>query len=215
MIGSIWGEVLMTNKDSENKMPDDLNKCVAFHGHICPGLIYGYRVAKEAMKLMNLSRSVDEEVVAICENDSCAVDALQVLLGTVVGKGNLIINNFGKNAFTVLSRTQRQAYRFYRNTRYDYKGKDKREFDRLEAVVAAGNASEDDRRNLKRLKVNDLLTRPFEEIFTTTEMPFDEPLYAPLAPSEPCAICGEMTMASKMMKLKDGRQACLPCSKKA
>jgi formylmethanofuran dehydrogenase subunit E len=196
-------------------MPDDLNKCVEFHGHICPGLIYGYRVAKEAMKLMNLSRSVDEEVVAICENDSCAVDALQVLLGTVVGKGNLIINNFGKNAFTVLSRSQRQAYRFSRNTRYDYKGKAKSEFDRLEAVVAAGNASEDDRRNLKRLKVNDLLARPFEEIFTTTEMPFDEPLYAQLAPSEPCAICGEMTMASKMMKLSDGRQVCIPCSKKS
>jgi len=215
MIGSIWGEVLMTNKDSENKMPDDLNKCVAFHGHICPGLIYGYRVAKEAMKLMNLSRSVDEEVVAICENDSCAVDALQVLLGTVVGKGNLIINNFGKNAFTVLSRSKRQAYRFSRNTRYDYKGNAKSEFDRLEAVVAAGNASEDNRRDLKRLKVNDLLTRPFEEIFTTTEMPFDEPLYAQLAPSEPCGICGEMTMASKMMKLSDGRQVCIPCSKKA
>jgi formylmethanofuran dehydrogenase subunit E len=205
----------MTNKDSENKMPDDLNKCVEFHGHICPGLIYGYRVAKEAMKLMDIKRSVDEEVVAICENDSCAVDALQVLLGTVVGKGNLIINNFGKNAFTVLSRSKRQAYRFSRNTRYDYKGKAKSEFDRLETAVAAGNASEDDRRHLKRLKINDLLTRPFEEIFTTTEMPFDEPLYAQLAPSESCEICGEMTMASKMMKLKDGRQVCIPCSQKS
>lgn len=205
----------MSNINIKNEMPDDLNKCVEFHGHICPGLIYGYRVAKEAIKLMVITRSVDEEVVAICENDSCAVDALQVLLGTVVGKGNLIINNFGKNAYTVLSRSSRQAYRFSRNTRYDYKGVDRGEFDRLEAAVTAGNASEDDRRNLKLLKIQDLLTRPFEEIFTTTEMPFNEPLYAPLAPSEPCSICGEMTMASKMMKLKDGRQVCLPCSKKA
>lgn len=204
----------MSSLSYKNEIPDDLNKCVEFHGHICPGLIYGYRVAKEAMKLMSITRSVDEEVVAICENDSCAVDALQVLLGTVVGKGNLIINNFGKNAYTVLSRSNRRAYRFSRNTRYDYNGADKREFDRLEAAVAAGNASEDDRSNLKRLKINDLLTRPFEEIFTTTELPFDEPLYAPLAPSEACAICGEMTMASKMMKLSDGRRVCVPCSKK-
>jgi formylmethanofuran dehydrogenase subunit E len=185
-----------------------------FHGHICPGLIYGYRVAKEAMKLMNLTRSVDEEVVAICENDSCAVDALQVMLGTVVGKGNLIIRNFGKNAYTVLNRSKRQAYRFSRKTRYDYTGKDKSEFERLEAAVAAGTASEDDRRELKRLKVSDLLVRPFAEIFTITEVPFDEPLYAQLAPSEPCAICGEMTMAVKMIKLKDGRQVCIPCSEK-
>jgi formylmethanofuran dehydrogenase subunit E len=164
---------------------------------------------------MNLTRSVDEEVVAICENDSCAVDAFQVMLGTVAGKGNLIIKNFGKNAYTVLNRSKRQAYRFSRKTRYDYTGKDKSEFDRLEAAVAAETASEDDRRNLKRLKVSDLLARPFAEIFTTTEVPFDEPLFAPLAPSEPCAICGEMTMAVKMIKLSDGRQVCVPCSEKS
>jgi formylmethanofuran dehydrogenase subunit E len=204
----------MPDTDSKRKMPDDLKRCVEFHGHICPGLIYGYRVAKEAMKLMKLTRSVDEEVVAICENDSCAVDALQVMLGTVTGKGNLIIKNFGKNAYTVLNRSKRQAYRFSRKTRYDYTGKDKSEFERLDEVVTAGTASEDDRRELKRLKVSDLLARPFAEIFTTIEVPFDEPLYAPLAPSEPCAICGEMTMATKIIKLKDGRQVCIPCMEK-
>ena len=205
----------MPNTDNKRKMLNDLKRCVEFHGHICPGLIYGYRVAKEAMKLMNLSRSVDEEVVAICENDSCAVDALQVMLGTVTGKGNLIIKNFGKNAYTVLNRSKDQAYRFSRKTRYDYTGKDKSEFERLDAAVTAGIASEDDRRELKRLKVSDLLARPFAEIFTITEVPFDEPLYAPLAPSEPCAICGEMTMATKMIKLKDGRQLCISCSEKS
>ena len=195
-------------------MPDDLKRCVEFHGHICPGLIYGYRVAKEAMKLMNLKHSVDEEVVAICENDSCAVDALQVLLGTVAGKGNLIIKDYGKNAYTVLGRSQRKAYRFSRKTNYAYKGKSKSEFKRLDAAVAAGVASEDERSELKRLKIEDLLARPFKEIFTTKKVIFEEPLYAPLAPSIACAVCGEMTMATKMVKLKNRRQVCLPCSKK-
>ena len=204
----------MTATDSKQKMPVDLKRCVDFHGHICPGLIYGYRVAKEAMKLMRLRRSVDEEVVAICENDSCAVDALQVLLGTVAGKGNLIIKNFGKNAYTVLSRSRRQAYRFSRMTQYDYTGKNKKLFERLEAAMTAGTASDKDRRELKSLKIADLLARPFNEIFTTDEVPFDEPLYAPLSPSYACALCGEMTMASKMKKISDGRQACIPCSKK-
>jgi len=207
-------EIFMPNKEGKRKMPDDLKRCVEFHGHICPGLIYGYRVAKEAMKLMKIKRAVDEEVVAICENDSCAVDALQVLLGTAAGKGNLIIKDFGKNAYTVLNRSRRQAYRFSRKTRYGYKGKDKSVFENMEAAIAAGTASEDDRRKFKRLKVNDLLARPFAEIFTTTEVPFAEPLYAPLASSEPCVICGEMTMAIKMVKLSDGRQACIPCSQK-
>jgi formylmethanofuran dehydrogenase subunit E len=202
------------NTNSKQAMPDDLKRCVEFHGHICPGLIYGYRVAQEAMLLMNIRRSVDEEVVAICENDSCAVDALQVLLGTVAGKGNLIIQNYGKNAYTVLSRVKRQAYRFSRRTQYEYTGKDRDDFDRLSAAVEAGKASEAERRELKRLKMEDLLTRPFEEIFTTSEVSFDEPLYAPLAPSEPCAVCGEMTMATKMTAAADTGRVCIPCSKK-
>lgn len=204
----------MTHTDSKKKIPDDLKRCVEFHGHICPGLIYGYRVAKEAMKLMKLKRSVDEDVVAVCENDSCAVDAIQVLLGAAAGKGNLIIKDFGKNAYTVLSRSKRKAYRFSRMTRYDYSGRDKSRFDRLDAAVAAGSASEDERQELKRLKINDLLKRPLVEIFTTKEVPFDEPRYAPLSPSESCAICGEMTMSSKMKKLRGGRKVCVPCSEK-
>jgi formylmethanofuran dehydrogenase subunit E len=195
-------------------IPEDLARCVAFHGHICPGLIYGYLVAKEAMKLMNLGRATDEEIVAICDNDSCAVDALQVLLGTSTGKGNLIIRDFGKNAYTVLSRSGQKSYRFVRKVRYEYQGKEKSTFDRLDAATAKGMASEDDRRYMKLLKVEDLLGRYFDEIFTTTEVPFDEPLYAPLERSEPCAMCGEMTMASKMVGVNDGR-VCIPCSQKS
>ena len=204
----------MLTKDTMLDIPEDLARCVAFHGHICPGLVYGYLVAKEAMKLMNLERATDEEIVAICDNDSCAVDALQVLLGTSTGKGNLIIRDFGKNAYTVLSRSGRKSYRFVRKVRYEYHGKEKSTFDRLDAAITNGMASEDDRRYIKRLKVEDLLGRYFDEIFTTTEVPFDEPLYAPLERSEPCAMCGEMTMASKMVGVNDGR-VCIPCSQKS
>jgi formylmethanofuran dehydrogenase subunit E len=203
----------MSNTESKQAMSDDLKQCVEFHGHICPGLIYGYRVAKEAMRLMNIGRSADEEAVAVCENDSCAVDALQVLLGVTVGKGNLIIQNYGKNAYTVLSRSKRRAYRFSRKTHYSYRGKNKDYFDRLEVNVAAGTALDGDRRELKRMKMDDLLARPFDEIFTTSEAPFEEPLYAPLAPSEPCSVCGEMTMATKMTPSGDSMRVCIPCSK--
>jgi formylmethanofuran dehydrogenase subunit E len=204
----------MLTKDTMLDIPEDLARCVAFHGHICPGLVYGYLVAKKAMKLMNLERAMDEEIVTICDNDSCAIDALQVLLGTSTGKGNLIIRDFGKNAYTVLSRSGRKSYRFVRKVRYEYQGKEKSTFDRLDAAITNGMASEDDRRYMKRLKVEDLLGRYFDEIFTTTEIPFDEPLYAPLERSEPCAMCGEMTMASKMVGVNDGR-VCIPCSQKS
>jgi formylmethanofuran dehydrogenase subunit E len=204
----------MLTIDTVPDIPEDLVRCVSFHGHICPGLVYGYLVAKEAMKLMNLGRATDEEIVAICENDSCAVDAFQVLLGTTAGKGNLIIRDFGKNAYTILSRSGQKAYRFARKDRYEYQGKAKGVFDRMEAAIAAGMASEDDRRDMKRLKVEDLLMRSFEGVFTITEVPFDEPHYAPLVRSEPCAICGDMTMATRMINLTGGGRACIPCSQK-
>lgn len=195
-------------------IPQDLARCVAFHGHLCPGLVYGYLVAKEALKLMHLGRATDEEIVAICENDSCAVDAFQVLLGTMAGKGNLIIRDFGKNAYTILSRSVQKVYRFARKDRYEYQGEAKNEFDRLEAAIASGTASEDDHRYMKMLKVEDLLIRSFERVFATTEIPFAEPRCAPLERSEACAICGDMTMATKMVRLSGGQRVCIPCSQK-
>lgn len=196
------------------KVPDALRKCAEFHGHVCPGLVYGYRVAREALRLMKIRHSADEEVVAACENDSCAVDALQVLLGTTAGKGNLMIKDWGKNAYTVLSRSRQEAYRFSRRTDYRYKGKDKKKFDRLDAAVNSGTASAEDWKTLKILKINDLLARPFGDIFTTEKVPFSAPRYAPLAPSVACAVCREMTMASKMRKTNDGRKVCIPCARK-
>ena len=65
------------------KSYDDI---VTFHGHSCPGLALGYRVSRRALKELG-NRSADEEVVAIVENNSCAVDAVQVMTGCTFGKG--------------------------------------------------------------------------------------------------------------------------------
>ena len=197
----------------KNDIPEDLKQCVEFHGHLCPGLIYGYLVAKEAINLLNLQRSHDEEIVAISENDSCAVDGLQVILGTTAGKGNLKIENFGKNAYTVLSRSPKKGYRFSRTQSYDYNGENKEEFDRIDKAISSGTASDKEKRIHKMLKTKDLLSRPFHEVFETHEIDFFMPSYAPLAPSKACAKCGEMTMSTKMVEGKDGNLLCIPCSK--
>ncbi|NVL90610.1 MAG: formylmethanofuran dehydrogenase [Desulfobacterales bacterium] len=192
--------------------PEDLKRCIAFHGHLCPGLVYGYLVAKQAMQLLGLHRSQDEEIVAISENDTCAVDALQVLLGTTVGKGNLIIKDYGKNAFTVLSRSDKQAFRFSRKGYYRYEGEHQEEFGSLETAVAAGNATEKQRIRHKLLKSIDLLSKPFSEVFDAKAVEISEPPYAPLARSEACAKCGEMTMSTRMVDTSDGRHLCMPCA---
>ena len=59
---------------------------VRFHGHSCPGSAIGYRMTLAAMKLLGVTRSGDEELVAIVENDACGVDALQCMSGSLVRK---------------------------------------------------------------------------------------------------------------------------------
>lgn len=195
-------------------IPEGLERCVVFHGHLCPGLVYGYLVAEEAIRLLGLHRSSDEEVVAIPENDSCAVDALQVLLGTTAGKGNLILKNYGKNAYTIVKRADGRAFRFVRKTSYHYDGPDAAEFQQLEEKVAAGKATGAEKKRQRQLKVLELLRKGFQDVFATEEVPVSEPPFAPLAPSVPCARCGEMTMATRLVEAADGNSYCLPCAEK-
>ena len=80
------------------------NDCVAFHGHECGGLTIGYKAALYAIKLLKLEFSDDEQVVCIAENDACGIDAIQVMLGCSVGKGNLLFHMRGKQAFSFYNR---------------------------------------------------------------------------------------------------------------
>jgi formylmethanofuran dehydrogenase subunit E len=202
-------------KHTENiksTLPEDLKKCIEFHGHLCPGLVYGYLVAKEAITLLKLKRSNDEEVVAISENDSCAVDALQIMLGTSTGKGNLILKDYGKNAYTVFNRSHKKAFRFSRKKYYRYGGEFEEEFSRLDQAISSDTASESEKWRHKMLKAKDLLSKPFSDVFSSKEVDIVMPPYAALARSEACAKCGEMTMLTKMVRGENGKRLCIPCS---
>ncbi len=196
----------------KSNLPEDLKKCIEFHGHLCPGLVYGYLVAKEAITLLKLKRSKDEEVVAISENDSCAVDALQIMLGTSTGKGNLVLKDYGKNAYTVFNRSHKKAFRFSRKKYYRYGGEFEEEFSRLDQAISSNTASEREKWRHKMLKAKDLLSKPFSDVFSSKEVDIVMPPYAPLARSEACAKCGEMTMSTKMVRGENGKLICIPCS---
>lgn len=90
---------------------DAWEACVAFHGHICGGLTIGYKASLYATELLGLTFSEDEQVVCIAENDACGVDAIQVLLGCSIGKGNLLFRMRGKQAFSFYNRTNGQSVR--------------------------------------------------------------------------------------------------------
>ena len=95
-------------------------KAAAFHGHVCPGLTIGYRAALYAIDLLDLKLggggnagclSKDEEIVCISENDACGVDAIQVIMGCSIGKGNLLFHMRGKQAFSFYNRKTGKSVR--------------------------------------------------------------------------------------------------------
>ena len=92
-------------------------KCVAFHGHECGGLTIGFQAALYAIELLGLEAdekgciSGDEELVCIAENDACGIDAIQVILGCSVGKGNLLFHIRGKQAFSFYNRKNGKSVR--------------------------------------------------------------------------------------------------------
>ena len=85
--------------------------CAAFHGHECGGLTIGYKASLYAIELLNLEFSDDEQVVCISENDACGIDAVQVMLGCSVGKGNLLFHMRGKQAFSFYNRKNGKSVR--------------------------------------------------------------------------------------------------------
>lgn len=186
-----------------------LERVVAFHGHLCPGLTMGMQAAEIALDRIGPHAS-DEEVVAVVETDMCGVDAIQVLTGCTFGKGNLIHRDWGKNAYTFFRRSDGKAVRIA--GRPDAWQRDP-EHEKLFARVRSGEASEEEQarfRELHRQRSRAILEQPAEELFEVTGFLGRPPARARIHASLPCEECGEAVMETRIRKL-GGRELCLPC----
>lgn len=159
-------------------------KCVAFHGHECGGLTIGYKAALYAIELLDLHFSDDEQVVCITENDACGVDAIQVILGCSVGKGNLLFHLRGKQAFSFYNRTTGRSVRLVL--------KDKPQ----------GMSRQESFAYYQSLAPQDM--------FTVKETTITLPESARIFQSVKCECCGETT-AENMIRLENGKKLCLDC----
>ena len=158
--------------------------CVAFHGHECGGLTIGYKASLYAIEYLKLEFSADEQVVCIAENDACGVDAIQVMLGCSVGKGNLLFHIRGKQAFSFYNRKTGASVRLVL--------KPKPEGMTREASFAYYQGC-----------------KP-EEMFDVKETKIQLPAKARLFDSYTCECCGESTGAN-WIRLAGGKNFCLDC----
>ncbi len=184
-------------------------QAVEFHGHSCGGLASGYRVAIAAMKALGVDRPKDEELVAISETDACGVDAIQVITGCTAGKGNLIIHDYGKHAFTFYCRRSNKAVRIV--TSLD--GFLPEEMNVLRPKVFSGQASEEEVARFQELAhqgVHAILSAPEENILKVSFVEMEPPKKARIFTSIPCASCGEMVADAKTRE-HEGKRVCIPC----
>jgi formylmethanofuran dehydrogenase subunit E len=76
-------------------------RAAQLHGHMCPGVVLGTRMAVLGMGLLGLPPGVpDEALTTYIETARCATDAVQATTGCSPGRHSLKVLNFGKMAAT-------------------------------------------------------------------------------------------------------------------
>ena len=159
-------------------------KAAAFHGHVCPGLTIGYKAALYAIDLLNLTFSKDEQVGCVSENDACGVDAIQVILGCSIGKGNLLFHMRGKQAFSFYNRKTGKSVRLVLKP-------DPKAMTREESFQYYQSCDPSQMFDVKQ---------------TTIQLPEKARLFD----SYVCECCGESTGAN-WIRLAGGKKLCLDC----
>jgi formylmethanofuran dehydrogenase subunit E len=190
----------------------NFDDAVRFHGHACPGLALGYRVANMALKELGV-RARDEELVAIVENNSCAVDAIQLICGCTFGKGNLIFKDFGKQVYTFIKRPHPEAIRIavkwappQEDSKTEAMWKRYADGDRSPEVITAVQ-------DRKARKMKSVLETGDSELFEVKRVAVEMPEPARIYKSIVCASCGEKVMEPRTKTLGD-QVLCMPCSRK-
>ena len=161
-----------------------IEKTIKFHGHSCPGLAIGIRVSELAMEKLDIQNA--KAPVCVSETDMCGVDAIQFLTGCSFGKGNLILKDYGKSAFTFYDRDTQKGFRaVFRNN------------------FAKHEQNRDNR--IKRILQADL-----KDLFLTEVVNTPPVRPARILKSIQCDCCSEMVMESRI-RLFDGKNFCIPC----
>ncbi len=188
----------------------DFDDVVRFHGHACPGLALGYRVSQVVLREFG-SPSEDEELVAVVENNSCAVDAVQVLTGCTFGKGNLIFRDYGKQVYTFIKRPSGDALRI--SVKWVSPEESEEEKDAWRRYSRGERSDEvlEIVHSRKARKIKAIMEAPEEELFDIRKTKMQPPPEARIYPSLRCEACGEKVMEPRA-RIREGKILCIPCS---
>lgn len=184
---------------------DDLyDRAVEFHGHSCPGILSGIIIGITALKELTSERAADEELVVISEGQSCMVDALQIVLGTTLGKGNLLLKDYGKTAATIFNRNTGKGIRLA----FDFSQiRDK--FGDLRDQMK--NMGSEERKDFLKEILFKILEGPRNEYIKIEKIKMKIPSKAKIFNTIICENCHEGVMETRIVK-KEGKNLCISCA---
>ena len=154
-------------EDNCTVMMKPFSDVTKFHGHICPGSAIGYKAAEAGLNELKSHCSQDDEIVAIVENNSCAVDAVQVLTGCTFGKGNLLFKDHGKQVYTFIIRTTNEGVRVSLNDSFNIDILAP-QLEKLRGAVNSGIATDLEKEDLKKMTEEvsqEILEIPYNKLF--------------------------------------------------
>ncbi|MBO8128029.1 MAG: formylmethanofuran dehydrogenase [Peptococcaceae bacterium] len=195
-------------------MQTSWEKSLEFHGHVCPGLVIGYRAAEIGLRELGIEFAGNDNLIAIAENDGCGIDAVQVVTGCTLGKGNLRLLDYGKQAYAFGRRDTGKAVRVI--AKYGVL-EGFTEFISLREKFLSGDLTEQEQKTFlrQREEVSEHLMEMAEnELFVIQSLNLDLPGNVRTMRTVICSACGEGVVETKA-RVKDGTIVCCTCAGEA
>ena len=172
---------------TKEELDELLNKCIAYHGHLCMGQVLGVKIAVKGLELA--APAGPKDLIVVVENDRCIADAVQTVTGTRLGRRSFKLKDYGRMAATFLNTAQGKAFRVN--------------------AAFTGKVDPDDEAQMRTvLHLPDEKVVGWREVITHLK-----PEEMPGKPKRvvPCARCGERVFDGKDTELDEGPvcNACL------
>jgi formylmethanofuran dehydrogenase subunit E len=173
--------------NSTETLNELLEKCIAYHGHLCMGQVLGVKIAVKGLELS--APTTNKELIVIVENDRCIADAVQTVTNTRLGRRSFKLKDYGRMAATFLNTKRNKAYRVWTSFYKEISADDE-------------NA------------VREVLHLPDDQVVSWCEVATHlKPEEMPGKPMRivSCTKCGERIFDGKDIMLADG-PVCIACS---
>ncbi len=186
-----------------------------FHGHKCPAMPNGLRVAEAAMNKLGIERTGDSflhAIVELGENHcaTCFADGVQVITGCTFGKGNIEKTDKGKWGLTLIDKRTNRAVRVTPRGDAMIQTKETSFFkDYREKGVPPTQVPDD----VVQPLVDKVMNAPAEMILIASEVfeyKWSEPKHS--YSSIICERCGEMVIEEYAVNI-NGKMVCKDCVK--